>query len=73
MAMAVALLAGGRVDPKEDMFVVFMMQAPSQRTRYRALAHRKPHRRTVAVELESRAIRNRSLIIRKSWRSPPAV
>jgi CubicO group peptidase (beta-lactamase class C family) len=25
------------VDPKEDMFVVFMMQSPSQRTRYRAL------------------------------------
>jgi CubicO group peptidase (beta-lactamase class C family) len=32
--------AGGTgywVDPKEDMFVVFMMQSPSQRTRYRAL------------------------------------
>ncbi|HEX7970030.1 MAG TPA: serine hydrolase domain-containing protein [Stellaceae bacterium] len=32
--------AGGTafwVDPKEDMFVVFMMQSPSKRTRYRAL------------------------------------
>lgn len=32
--------AGGTaywVDPKEDMFVVFMMQSPTQRTRYRAL------------------------------------
>jgi CubicO group peptidase (beta-lactamase class C family) len=32
--------AGGTyfwIDPKEDMFVVFMMQSPTQRTRYRAL------------------------------------
>jgi CubicO group peptidase (beta-lactamase class C family) len=32
--------AGGTgfwVDPKEEMLVVFMMQAPSQRTRYRAM------------------------------------
>lgn len=27
------------VDPKEDMFVVFMMQAPSQRLRYRIALH----------------------------------
>jgi len=34
--------AGGTtfwVDPKEDMFVVFMMQSPSQRTRYRTMLH----------------------------------
>jgi CubicO group peptidase (beta-lactamase class C family) len=32
--------AGGTafwVDPKEDMFVVFMMQSPSKRTHYRAV------------------------------------
>jgi CubicO group peptidase (beta-lactamase class C family) len=27
------------VDPKEDLFVVFMMQSPSQRTRYRTMLH----------------------------------
>jgi CubicO group peptidase (beta-lactamase class C family) len=34
--------AGGTtfwVDPKEDLFVVFMMQSPSQRTRYRTMLH----------------------------------
>jgi CubicO group peptidase (beta-lactamase class C family) len=34
--------AGGTtfwVDPKEDLFVVFMMQSPSQRTRYRTVLH----------------------------------
>ena len=34
--------AGGTtfwVDPKDDMFVVFMMQSPSQRTRYRTMLH----------------------------------
>ncbi|HZY12870.1 MAG TPA: serine hydrolase [Beijerinckiaceae bacterium] len=27
------------VDPKEGLFVVFMMQSPSQRTRYRTMLH----------------------------------
>jgi CubicO group peptidase (beta-lactamase class C family) len=34
--------AGGTtfwVDPKEDLFLVFMMQSPSQRTRYRTMLH----------------------------------
>jgi len=34
--------AGGTtfwVDPKEDLFVVFMMQSPSQRVRYRTMLH----------------------------------
>jgi CubicO group peptidase (beta-lactamase class C family) len=34
--------AGGTtfwIDPKEDLFVVFMMQSPSQRTRYRTMLH----------------------------------
>jgi CubicO group peptidase (beta-lactamase class C family) len=34
--------AGGTtfwVDPREDLFVVFMMQSPSQRVRYRAMLH----------------------------------
>ena len=34
--------AGGTtfwVDPKQDLFVVFMMQSPSQRTRYRTMLH----------------------------------
>ena len=34
--------AGGTtfwIDPKDDLFVIFMMQSPSQRTRYRTMLH----------------------------------